>query len=91
MAYTRFLPPLAVVAALIAAWWVAVVQTGSAIFPTPLKVLAGARELAEGAHHLQRTGHQARAGQRHGGAPGEHEGGHTGGRQEAITDRHEGG
>jgi len=36
-----------VIAALIATWWLVVVKTESAIFPTPLAVLAGARELVE--------------------------------------------
>jgi NitT/TauT family transport system permease protein len=39
------LPPLALMVALLAAWWVLVVQTGSAIFPTPLNVVNGAMEL----------------------------------------------
>ena len=41
------LPALAVIAALIAAWWLVVIETQSVIFPTPLQVLTGARELAE--------------------------------------------
>ena len=41
------LPAVAVIAALIATWWLVVVKTESAIFPTPLAVLAGARELIE--------------------------------------------
>ena len=43
----QILPALAVIAALITAWWVTVIVTESAIFPTPLQVLAGARELVE--------------------------------------------
>ena len=43
----RSLPALAVIAVLIAAWWLTVVTTQSAIFPTPLQVLMGARELVE--------------------------------------------
>jgi NitT/TauT family transport system permease protein len=39
------LPPLALMVALLAAWWVLVAQTGSAIFPTPLNVVNGAMEL----------------------------------------------
>jgi NitT/TauT family transport system permease protein len=39
------LPALAVIAALIAVWWMAAAQ--SPIFPTPLQVLTGARELIE--------------------------------------------
>ena len=41
------LPAVAVIATLVATWWVAVVATESAIFPTPLQVLVGARELVE--------------------------------------------
>jgi len=41
------IPAIAVIAALIAAWWLVVVKTESAIFPTPLAVLTGARELVE--------------------------------------------
>jgi NitT/TauT family transport system permease protein len=40
-------PPLLVMAAVITVWWVVVVQTESAIFPTPLQVLTGAWELAQ--------------------------------------------
>jgi NitT/TauT family transport system permease protein len=43
----RSLPALALIAALIAAWWIAVVQTESAIFPTPLQVVKGTLELVE--------------------------------------------
>ena len=43
----QVLPAVAVIAALIAAWWLVVVQTESAIFPTPLQVLTGALELVE--------------------------------------------
>jgi NitT/TauT family transport system permease protein len=39
------LPSLAVIAALIAVWWVSVIGTGSVIFPTPWGVLSGAFEL----------------------------------------------
>jgi NitT/TauT family transport system permease protein len=42
----RLLPPLAVMAAVIAVWWAVVARTDSAIFPTPLQVVAGALELA---------------------------------------------
>ncbi|HTP48195.1 MAG TPA: ABC transporter permease [Casimicrobiaceae bacterium] len=38
--------PLAVVAALVAAWWAAVVETGSVIFPTPLQVVTAVVDLA---------------------------------------------
>ncbi len=40
-------PALALMAVVVAAWWVLVVQTESAIFPTPWQVLAGAWELAQ--------------------------------------------
>lgn len=39
------LPALAVVAVLIAAWWVTILTTRSAIFPTPWAVVAGTMEL----------------------------------------------
>src|SRR5471032_1177541 len=42
----KILPPLAVLAALIALWWIVVVQTDSVIFPTPLQVVNGTLELA---------------------------------------------
>ena len=38
-------PSLAVIAALIATWWVLVLVTHSAIFPTPLQVVTGMLEL----------------------------------------------
>jgi NitT/TauT family transport system permease protein len=41
------LPPLAVIAAVVALWWWLVVQTESAIFPTPWQVVTGALELAQ--------------------------------------------
>jgi NitT/TauT family transport system permease protein len=41
------LPPLAVLTALIALWWVIVVQTESVIFPTPGQVVTGTLELVE--------------------------------------------
>lgn len=43
----QVLPPLAVIALVVAVWWLAVVQTDSAIFPTPWQVVAGAWELAQ--------------------------------------------
>lgn len=43
----RILPPLALVAAIVAAWWVAVMTTESVIFPTPLQVVTGAWELVQ--------------------------------------------
>ena len=41
----EILPSLAVIAALVAAWWAAVVVTRSVIFPTPWDVVSGAFEL----------------------------------------------
>jgi NitT/TauT family transport system permease protein len=41
----QILPPLAVLIALIAIWWVVVIQTESVIFPTPLQVVTGTMEL----------------------------------------------
>ena len=43
----KIVPPLAVMAVLVALWWWVVVETESAIFPTPWQVLSGAWELAE--------------------------------------------
>lgn len=43
----KVLPPLAVIAALIALWWGIVVYTESPIFPTPWQVVTGTLELAE--------------------------------------------
>ncbi len=40
------LPSLLVLAAVVAAWWLAVVLTGSVIFPTPWQVVTGTLELA---------------------------------------------
>jgi NitT/TauT family transport system permease protein len=42
----RALPSLAAIAAIVALWWGAVAATGSVIFPSPGRVLAGAVELA---------------------------------------------
>ena len=42
----KILPPLIVFALLIAVWWIVVVKTESAIFPTPLQVVTGTAELA---------------------------------------------
>jgi NitT/TauT family transport system permease protein len=44
---SRILPPLAVIAVVIAAWWSVVVYTESPIFPTPWAVVTGTLELAE--------------------------------------------
>jgi NitT/TauT family transport system permease protein len=43
----RFLPALAVIATLVALWWMAVTSAESPIFPTPLQVVKGALELIE--------------------------------------------
>jgi NitT/TauT family transport system permease protein len=43
----RTLPAAAVIAVLIAVWWLAVIMTHSAIFPTPWQVVTGTLELAE--------------------------------------------
>lgn len=43
----QWLPALALIVALIAAWWVTVVATHSVIFPTPWAVVAGTFELLE--------------------------------------------
>ncbi len=43
----KVLPPLAVLAVVVAIWWAVVVKTESAIFPTPWAVVTGALELAE--------------------------------------------
>ena len=43
----RGLPSLAVLLALVAAWWIIVVKTESVIFPTPLQVATGTLELAQ--------------------------------------------
>jgi NitT/TauT family transport system permease protein len=43
----QVLPPLAVLAVVIAVWWAVVVRTESVIFPTPWQVVTGALELVE--------------------------------------------
>ena len=42
----KLFPSLAVIAVLLTVWWLAVVLTGSAIFPTPWQVVTGTLELA---------------------------------------------
>jgi NitT/TauT family transport system permease protein len=42
----QVLPSVAVIAMLLSVWWLAVVLTGSAIFPTPWQVVTGTVELA---------------------------------------------
>ncbi len=44
-AFLRVLPPLAVIALLVVAWWLLVVLTHSAIFPTPWQVVTATMEL----------------------------------------------
>lgn len=44
---SKILPPLAVMALVIAVWWTVVVKTESPIFPTPWQVVTGTLELAE--------------------------------------------
>jgi NitT/TauT family transport system permease protein len=39
------LPALAVIAVLLAAWWLMVIETHSVIFPTPWQVVTGTLEL----------------------------------------------
>ena len=41
----KVLLPLAVIAVLIAVWWIGIVRTRSAIFPTPWGVVTGTFEL----------------------------------------------
>lgn len=43
----RIWPPLAVLAVVVALWWIVVAQSGSLIFPTPLQVARGVLELIE--------------------------------------------
>jgi NitT/TauT family transport system permease protein len=43
----KVLPPLAVIAAVVAVWWAVVVKTESAIFPAPWAVVTGTLELVE--------------------------------------------
>ncbi|HEY4139730.1 MAG TPA: ABC transporter permease, partial [Casimicrobiaceae bacterium] len=41
----ELLPPLAVAALLIVVWWIAVVESASVIFPTPLQVVTATADL----------------------------------------------
>ena len=43
----QILPPLAMAAFLVAAWWAAVVETRSVIFPTPLQVVTATLDLVQ--------------------------------------------
>ena len=42
----RIVPPVLVIALLIAVWWIVVAKSDSPIFPTPWQVVTGAWELA---------------------------------------------
>ena len=59
------LPALLVIAALLVAWWGAIVATQSLIFPTPWGVVAGAFELLAGRHAVA-THRRVAAARRHG-------------------------
>ena len=50
------LPPLAVVGAVIAAWWISVIVSESLIFPTPWQVVTGLYELIEEGTLLEHIG-----------------------------------
>jgi NitT/TauT family transport system permease protein len=43
----RIWPPMAVLIAIVAVWWIVVVQTESVIFPTPAQVVTGTMELVD--------------------------------------------
>lgn len=43
----QILPPLALITAVLAVWWLVVIKTGSVIFPTPLQTVTGTLELAQ--------------------------------------------
>ena len=44
--FRQILPPLALVAFLVAVWWIVVVESESVIFPTPWQVVTGTLEIA---------------------------------------------
>ena len=44
----QIVPPLGVAAALVVVWWIAVVETKSVIFPTPMQVATAIADLARG-------------------------------------------
>ena len=52
----QILPPLAVAAAVVAVWWLAVVGTKSVIFPTPLQVVTATVDLASGGELWEHIG-----------------------------------
>jgi NitT/TauT family transport system permease protein len=56
IALKRALPPIAVIAVIIAVWWIVVVATHSVVFPTPLQVVAGAIELIRDGTLFQHIG-----------------------------------
>jgi NitT/TauT family transport system permease protein len=56
IALKRALPPIAVLASIIAVWWVTVVVTHSVVFPTPLQVVTGAAELIRDGTLFQHIG-----------------------------------
>lgn len=47
MKFNKILPPVIVLALLIATWWLIVIKSQSAIFPTPWQVVTGTLELAQ--------------------------------------------
>ena len=55
-ALPKALPPIAVLTALVATWWLVVVATGSVIFPTPWQVVRGIVELIVDGTLLQHIG-----------------------------------
>jgi len=56
IALKRALPPIAVLALIIAAWWITVVATHSVVFPTPWQVVTGATELIRDGTLFQHIG-----------------------------------
>jgi NitT/TauT family transport system permease protein len=56
IAFKRALPPLAVLALIIAVWWIGVVATHSVVFPTPWQVVTGAFELIRDGTLFQHIG-----------------------------------
>ena len=55
-ALMRVVPPVLVIALLIGIWWLIVVRTDSAIFPTPFQVVTGAWDLAQDGTLAQHIG-----------------------------------
>jgi NitT/TauT family transport system permease protein len=56
IALKRALPPLAVLALIIAVWWITVVATHSVVFPTPWQVVTGTLELIRDGTLFQHIG-----------------------------------